>query len=183
VVVAFIVLLAVARSCINVNRVHTPESWIHEYVTAREGPTLGRNFFFDRLSRFDHREAAAALVDAIGRDEEAYREKRFGLIFSLARLGEPSALEGLLALHERIEEPDRTRLLFAVGASLTEENVKKLLDACKENDALLDGLATLTGRDARSLDEWETYFEDEENAVEEARSFCRGHAESTAGSR
>ena len=182
-IVAFIVLLAVARSCVNANRVHTPESWIREYVTAPEGPTFERNAFFDRLRRFDRKEAAAALVDAIGSDVEAYREKRFGLTMALARLGEPSALEGLLALHERLEEPDRTRLLFAIGASLTEENVKRLLDTCEEDDALLEGLATITGQDARSLDEWETYFRDEEDAIEAARSFCRDHAESAAGSR
>lgn len=179
---AFLALVLTVKSCADLNRTHTAESWIRDFVTARQGPTLKRDVFFNRLSRFDPPEAARALVNAIDSEEEAYADKRYALIMALARLGEPSALEGLLELYPRLGPLDRGRLAFAIGASLTRENLETLLAACEENEALLDALPGLTGEEQRPLDQWSDYFADDA-ALEAVREYCQAHAARAVGSR
>lgn len=178
---ALLVFALAARSCARANRPYTAEAWIRLYVTAPESPTLKRNNFFHQLQRFDRREAAAALVDAIGRDEEAYRAKRFGLTIALARLDEPSALDAVLALHARLDARDRRVLAFAIGACLTRENVDAFLAACGQDASLLAALPPLTDGKDRTLDEWRDYLA-EEGAVEKVRAFCLDYAARAIGS-
>lgn len=178
----FLALALALKSCVDLNRTPTPESLIRNYVTARQGPTLQRDAFFNRIRRFDPPEAARALVEAIGSEEEAYRKKRFALIMALARLGESSALEGLLALYPRLGPQDRGRLVFAIGGSLARENVEMLLSACEKDESLEEMLPDLAREEQRTLDEWDEYFKDAE-AVEAIRKHWQDHAARAVGSR